>query len=313
MAQLALRRLLTSIPILLVVSFVVFVMVALIPGDPAAVLAGENATPQQIDEVRHSLGLDQPLLVRYGHWLWAALHGDFGNSLRTGQSVGAILATHIPVTLSLVLLTVVLATAVGVLAAVFAAARSGSLIDRALTALSAVAMAVPPFWVSLVLVLVFAVTYRLFPAVGYVPITRSPVDWLSHLFLPALALAALPAAELALQLKDSLTAELRRDYVLVARSKGLAKSVILFKHALRNAAIPVTTVLGYRMAQLLGGTVTVEVVFVIPGLGSTAVTSVQARDVTVLLGLVVITTLAVILINLLVDISYGFLNPKVRS
>lgn len=313
MAQLALRRVLTSIPILLAVSFVVFAMVALIPGDPAAVLAGENATPEQIAEVRSSLGLDQPLLVRYWDWLWSALHGDFGQSLRTGQSVGQILASHVTITLSLVAVTLVLATAIGMAAGIVAAARAGGLVDRAITGLSAVAVALPPFWVSLLLVLFFAVNVRLFPAVGYVPFAESPSEWLSHLFLPALALAALPAAELALQLKDTLTAELRRDYVLTARAKGLSKPKILFKHTLKNAAIPVTTVLGYRTAQLIGGTVTVEVVFVIPGLGSTAVSSVQARDVTVLLGLVVLTTLAVVVINLIVDISYGYLNPKVRS
>jgi len=312
-AQLALRRVLTSIPILLAVSFVVFAMVALIPGDPAAVLAGENATPEQIAEVRSSLGLDQPLLVRYWDWLWSALHGDFGQSLRTGQSVGQILASHVTITLSLVAVTLVLATAIGMAAGIVAAARAGGLVDRAITGLSAVAVALPPFWVSLLLVLFFAVNVRLFPAVGYVPFAESPSEWLSHLFLPALALAALPAAELALQLKDTLTAELRRDYVLTARAKGLSKPKILFKHTLKNAAIPVTTVLGYRTAQLIGGTVTVEVVFVIPGLGSTAVSSVQARDVTVLLGLVVLTTLAVVVINLIVDISYGYLNPKVRS
>ncbi|MDQ7911272.1 ABC transporter permease [Phytohabitans sp. ZYX-F-186] len=313
MAQLALRRVLTAIPILLVVSFVVFAMVALIPGDPAAVLAGENATPEQIAEVRASLGLDDPLLVRYWDWLWSALHGDLGQSLRTGQSVGEILGSHVTITLSLVLVTLVIATLLGLAAGIVAAARAGGLLDRALTGLSAVAVALPPFWVSLLLVLFFAVNVRLFPAVGYVSLTESPSQWLSHLFLPALALAALPAAELALQLKDTLTAELRRDYVLTAMAKGLSKPKILFKHTLRNAAIPVTTVLGYRTAQLIGGTVTVEVVFVIPGLGSTAVSSVQARDVTVLLGLVVLTTLAVVVINLLVDISYGYLNPKVRS
>jgi len=313
LAALVLRRLASGVPILLGVSLLIFILIALVPGDPAIILAGDNASPEQIAQIRTSLGLDQPLPVRYLEWLGAALRGDLGHSFINGEPVLGVILSRVTVTASLVGLTMVLTLLIGPSAGVAAARRPGGVVDRVATALAAMAIAVPPFWFGLILVLVFAVQLGWFPALGYSPVGTGLELWLSHLFLPALTLALLPAAEVAMQLRASLTDVLTRDYVITAEAKGLTGRAVLFKHALKNAAVPVVTVFGYRFAQVLGGTVTIETVFALPGLGTVAVSSVLTRDVPVLLGLITFTTLVVILVNLLVDISYGYLNPKVRT
>ena len=307
------RRVLASIPVLLVVTAVVFAMVDLMPGDPAIRLAGEDASPDRIAYIRQSLGLDEPLLSRYLEWLMSGLQGDLGRSLQTRESVSTVLVDHLTVTASLVLVTLVFALLLGLVLGVVAAAKKGSWADRFLTFAFAVGMSLPPFWISLLLVVFVATKTGILPAVGYSDFSESPQEWLRHLILPAAALSALPAAELGLQVRDSLIAELRKDYVLVARAKGMSRTRAIVRHALKNSAVPVSTVFGYRATQLLGGTVTVEVVFVMPGLGATAVAAVQSRDVPVLLGLVVLMTLIVVVINLVTDVFYGVLNPKVRS
>jgi len=312
-AALIARRLASGIPILLGVSLLIFVLIALVPGDPAAILAGDNATPQQIAQIRAGLGLDEPLPVRYLEWLGGALQGDLGESFINGEPVLGVILSRVAVTASLVGFTVLLTLLIGPPAGLAAARRPGGVVDRVVTALAAMAIAVPPFWFGLILVLVLAVQLGWFPALGYSPLGDGLEAWVSHLFLPALTLALLPAAEVAMQLRASLADVLTRDYVITAEAKGLSARSVLLKHALKNAAMPVVTVFGYRFAQVLGGTVTIETVFALPGLGTVAVASVLTRDVPVLLGLIVFTTLVVIVVNLLVDISYGYLNPKVRT
>jgi len=217
------------------------------------------------------------------------------------------------VTLALVSVTILISTIVGVGLGTSAAIARWNWIDRVVSAVAAVAIAIPSFWAGMMLVSFFAISRDLLPAVGYVPITEDPVEWISHLILPAIALGMLPAAEMALQVRDSLRTELRRDYVQVARAKGMTGRQVVIGHAAKNAAIPVLTVFGYRAGQLIGGAIAVETVFALPGLGQLAIASTLNRDVNILLGMVVITTLAVITINLIVDVSYGYLNPKMRD
>lgn len=306
------RRLLLAIPMLFIVSFLVFVLVDLAPGDAAVSLAGDNPTPERLAEIRAELNLDDPLLTRYGRWLGDAVTGDLGSSLQTEEAVLDQIVDAAGVTISLVIVSVILSTLIAAVLGVIAAMRSGGVVDRIVTAVSAVAVAAPPFWLGMLLILTFAINRSWLPALGYESFTEDWWQWLRHLLLPALALGALPGAELAMQLKASLTEELGRDYVLTARARGISGRAVVLKHAMKNALIPVVTVFGFRLAQLFGGAVTIEALFFLEGIGSLAVSSTFQRDVPVLLGLVVVLTLLVILLNLLVDVSYSYFNPRTR-
>jgi peptide/nickel transport system permease protein len=307
------RRLLIAIPTILFVSLLVFVMIDLVPGDPALRIAGPDATTERVEEVRTNLRLDDPVLVRYSRWLGDAVTGDLGTSLQTDQPVTTAIGDRLGPTISLVVGSLLIAVFVGGALGIAAAVRDGKAVDRGITVLSSLAIAVPSFWLGLVLVQQFAIERHWFPAVGYEPFGDGAIPWLKSLVLPAIALAAIPAAETTLQLKGAMADRLRRDYVLTAEAKGMSRAKVVGKHTLKNAAIPVITVLGFRLAQLIGGAVIIERVFNIPGLGSLVVSSVLTGDVPVLLGVVVLTTLVVLLINLLVDISYGYFNPRIRG
>ncbi|WP_244931501.1 ABC transporter permease [Nocardioides sp. W7] len=312
MTRYALRRLAVALPILVAVTFCVFVLVDLAPGDPAAAIAGENPTAERIAQIRASLGLDDPLLTRYWGWLVDAVQADLGASLTNGQAVTEAIGDRLPTTLSLVVVAMTITLVVGLAAGLVAALQHGRAADRLITACASAAIALPPFWVALVLVMLFSVQARWLPAIGYEPLSAGIWPWLSHLLLPAIALSLLPMAEVAMQFRQAMTTVLKLDYITNAESRGLSRPRVLGKHAAKNAAVPVTTVFAYRFAQVLGGTVAIESVFDLPGIGRLAVTSVLSRDIPVLLGLVAFTTLIVLLINLVVDISYGYFNPKVR-
>ncbi|NKY31881.1 ABC transporter permease [Nocardia speluncae] len=307
------QRLLAAIPLLLIVPLLIFLLMDLAPGDPAVVLAGENATPKRLRELRENLNLDENVFVRYLDWVGSALRGDLGMSLWSNQTVTELLLRRMATTLSLVLFAIVLAVTIGLVLGILGALRPGGVVDRGINALASVAIAIPAFWFGLVLVLLFAVTHQIFPAFGYVPISEGVVPWFQHLVLPGVALALLPAAEVTLQLRSALGQVLGSDYILNAEARGLSRASVIGKHGLKNACIPVVTVLGFRVSEVLGGAVTIEIIYNMPGLGSLAVNSVQNHDVPVLLGFVLFTTVVVILVNLLVDISYGYFNPKVRS
>jgi peptide/nickel transport system permease protein len=307
------RRVLVAIPMLLVVSFTVFLMEALSPGSPAETLAGDSPTPQRVAEVSRELGLNQPVLHRFWSWLTQALQGNLGTSWVSRQSVTTTITSHLEVTISLIVSALLIATVIGVGAGLLAAMRPGKLLDGAVTMFSSIGVAVPPFLFGLVLVLIFAQKLSLLPSIGFVPISQGIGPFARSMLLPALSLAALPAAEFALQLKTAMREVLRQDFILSAEARGLPSRVILVKHALRNALIPVLNVLGFRIAQLIGGTVTVEYVFSLSGIGTLAVNSVLSRDIPVLLGIVIMSTLVVLAINLLVDLASVFLNPKLRT
>ena len=310
MLRLVLRRLAWSVPLLLVASVVSFVFVALLPGDAASALGGPNATPAQVSALRRELGLDQPIWQQYGHWLSAALHGDLGSSLLSRQPVTALLDQRLGASLSLIVGAVLVAGTVGVLLGVRSALRGrvGKLVD----ATSVLGLAVPDFWLGLVLVLVFSVHLSWLPPTGYSPLTAGLSGWLSSLVLPVVTLAVPATAVIAKQTRDAVATALDKPYVKTLRAAGVGERSIIYRHALKNAAVPILTVVGLMFVGALSGTIVVESVFAIPGLGSTAVQATAASDLPVIQGTVVYFTLIVVAVNVLVDVGYGYFNPRVR-
>jgi peptide/nickel transport system permease protein len=307
------RRLLALVPLMLLVSFGVFGLVLLIPGDPAITIAGgTKAQPAQVAQVRHLLHEDEPFLQRYGGWLGRAARGDLGQSIYKNRAVAADIRARFPVTVSLALGALVITLLLGVPAGIAAGTRPGSLIDRIITVGSSAAIAIPDFWLGMVLVVVFAVNLNVLPAIGYVPFARNPVDWATHLYLPWFALGLANAAALARQMRGALIDVLEQDYIRTADAKGLRRSVIIGKHALKNASIAPVTVLGLQFAYLLGGTVIIEQIFSIPGMGQYFYQALLTKDLPVIQGMVLVVALTFVLLNLFVDVLYAYLNPKVR-
>ena len=313
MGRLVLRRLLSLVPLLFVVSVLVFGLIVLLPGDRARAIAGDDATPEQVAEVRHSLGLDRPLVVQYGHWLSGVAKGDLGTSVFVNYKVSDAIRDRAPVTLSLIGAGLLISLLAGIPLGVLAGARSGSRLDRLVTFGAAGSVALPNFWLALILLLVFTSMLPWFPATGYVAFAESPVEWLRHLALPALTLGAAGAAEIVFQTRAGIINVLQQDYIRTLRATGLPTRAIVGKHALKNAMVPVVTVAGLQISRLFGFSVITERIFGLPGIGSLAVEAVFKRDVPVIQGVVLTVTVAVLLTNLLVDLSYGYFNPKVRA
>lgn len=313
MLSLISRRLLSVVPLLLLVTFMTYGMILLIPGDPAIAIAGENATPAMVEQTRERLGLNDPFLVQYGRWIGDAVQGDLGTSLFSSRTVRGAIVERLPVTLGLTFAALALAVLVAVPAGTLAALKRGTWLDRATTMSATMGVAMPNFWLGLLLVLVFAIQNPWFPATGYEPITEGVSAWAQHVFLPAVALGAAACAELTRQLRSAVIDVLDQDYVRTARAKGLRTPRVVGKHVLKNAAVPVVTVLGLQVTRLLGGAVIIEQVFAIPGIGQLAVSSVFNRDVPMILGVVFVAAVLAVFVNLLVDISYSWFNPKVRS
>ncbi|MEU6642627.1 ABC transporter permease [Saccharomonospora sp. NPDC046836] len=313
MSTLLLRRI-ALIPLLLVgVTLSMQLLYLLLPGDPAATLAGgENASLSQVERIRAELKLDQPFYVAYWDWLTHAVRFDFGRSLVTDQGVAEELFRRLPATLSLGVVALVIAIAMGLIGGVFAAIRCGGFFDRLLLAVTSAGMAVPAFIIGIVLIVVFAVELGVAPAIGYVPISESPAEWARHIVMPAIAVAIAPAARIARTLRGSLIQALDSPYVLTAWSKGGRARVVILRHALRNSLIPTLTVLGLQVDLLIGGSLIVENVFSVPGVGAYVANAATGSDLPVIQGAVVLFALATILANLAVDIAYGIFNPKVR-
>ena len=308
--RLALRRLAWSIPLAFVASLVAFVLIALLPGDAARALVGRNATDAQLEEVRAELGLHEPLWLQYSRWLQSAVQGDLGDSMLSRQPVTSLLNGRLEPSLSLIVGATLVALAVGVALGI-RGARHGP-VGRVVDAGSIVGLAVPDFWLGLVLIVVFAVQLRLLPPTGYAPVADGLGAWLRSIALPVCTLAVPATAIIAKQTRDAMSTALARPYVRTLRAAGISERAIVFRHALRNAAIPVLTVVGLIFIGALGGTVAVESVFAIPGLGSTAVSATANRDLPLIQGVVVYFTLIVIAINLLVDLAYGYFDPRIR-
>jgi peptide/nickel transport system permease protein len=307
-----LRRLVAIIPLLLLISFAVFSLTLLIPGDPAREILGPNAPASEVLQLRHQMGLDQPYLVQYWHWLVNALHGNLGRSIQENTSVSHEIAQRFPVTFSIALGGLAVTILLGVPLGVLAGTRPGSGTDRLVTVTTSTLLAIPDFWLAILLVLFFSVNLKVLPAIGYVPFTQSPLEWASHLLLPWIAVGVGGAATLARQLRGSLADALEQDYVRTAEAKGVRGSVVVLKHALKNASIAPVTILGIIFAYTLGGTVLIEYIFSIPGMGQYFYQALNSKDVPVIQGVTLLVALIFITVNLLVDVLYAYLNPKVR-
>lgn len=311
MIHLVLRRLALAVPLLLIVSMLTFVLTALAPGDPAATILGSSATPESVAALNAKLGLDQPIAVQYWHWLEHAVRGDLGTSVVTSQSVGQAIGSRLPTTLSLVLLGTLVALVLGVALGMMSA-LGGRVLSRVMDVLAVAGYVIPNFWLALMMVYLFAVKLDWFPATGYVGLAASPSGWLRSLVLPVIALSVMGTTAVAKQTRDAMREVMAREFITVLRADGFSERHIVFRHALRNAAIPIVTVTGVLFIGMFGGTVLIESVFVLPGLGGLAVSSAQTGDITMLQGVAVVFCLAVVAANLVVDLAYGWLNPKVR-
>lgn len=312
MGKLVARRLGWSVPSLLIVSALTFVLASLTPGDAAKVVLGTNTDPSAYAQIREQLGLDKPLVTQYTDWLGNAFHGDLGRSLFTDENVASILNSRLGVTLTLIVGATVLAALVGVAIGLVGAIRGGAA-GRVADAFAMLGMAVPGFWLGLLLILVFAVKLGWFPVTGFVPFAQDPVKWAQSFTLPVVTLAVGGVATIAKQTRGALVDAMGTEYVRAMRANGLPSRRVIVRHCLKNAAIPVITVVGLVMIGLLGGTIIVEQIFALPGIGQLAVTATLQHDLPVLVGVVVYYTLIVLVSNLLVDVSYGWLSPRIQE
>lgn len=311
MALTFVRRLGASAITLFIVIVVVFLLQQLVPGDPAVAIAGDSATPEVVAQIREQLNLDQPWPLQLVDYVRNALAFDLGTSLQSQRPVSQLLGDALPVTVSLALVSLVFTLVVGLTAGTIAAMKPGSWIDRTLVGSSAVALAIPPFVTGLLLQRVFGVRLGWLPAIGYTPLTEDPGLWFRGLILPGLTLAAISAAEVARQLRGNLIDTREQDYIRTLRAKGLPVSLVLFKHAFRNAAAPMLTVLGIQFGSIIGGAVIIEQVFALPGLGQTGVSAILSKDYPVVQGVVLFGATMVIALNLAVDLVNTKLNPRV--
>jgi len=306
------RRILATIPVMAVVALFVFSLLYIAPGDPAAVIAGDQATPADVERIRQSLGLDRPFLVQFGDWLWNIVHANLGTSMFTGLPVTKMIAQRIEPTLSLMAVTLVFAISVAVPLGVVAAWRAGSLLDRAIMAFAVFGFSIPVFVVGYLLAYVFALELEWLPVQGYTPLSEGLWPWFSNLILPAIALGCVYIALIARITRAAMLEVLAQDYIRTARAKGIGQSGILFVHALKNASVPIVTVIGIGIALLIGGAVVTESVFVIPGLGRLTIDAILRRDYPVIQGVVVLFSFVYVLVNLLVDLVYTLLDPRIR-
>ncbi len=312
MGRYIIRRILLTIPTLILASMAIFLLLRLIPGDPASLVAGSDATPEQVQAVRRDLGLDRPLPVQYVEWLSRILRGDFGRSLIGKYDVWQQVRRAYPATIELTMAAALLALAIALPLGLLAALHPRSWLDRAISAFNALAIGVPNFWLGILLILIFALHFPILPPGGRVPLDEDAIAGLKSLVLPTVTLASGLAAVLTRFIRSAMLEVLSEDYVRTARAKGLRANAVVRRHALRNALIPVITVLGIQLGRLLGGAVIVEAVFAWPGMGRLVVQAITSRDYIVVQGTLLLLVTVFILINLLVDIAYGFIDPRVR-
>jgi peptide/nickel transport system permease protein len=300
------------VPVLLIVGIVVFALVHITPGDPAAVMLGDRATPDQVAALRHQLGLDRPIIQQFFDWFGNVLRLNFGDSIFLDMPVSQAIADRFQPTILLTLYALLIQVAIGIPVGVISAVRRGGWLDRLLMMFSIVGAAVPTFFLGIVLILIFAVNRRWLPAGGYVPITEDPVAHFKAMIMPAFALGFSSAGLLARLVRSTMLDVMRDDYIRTAFAKGLTERRVIVRHALRNALIPALTVIGASLGALLGGAVVTETVFTIPGMGRLIVQSIGRRDFPVIQGAVMITAGIYVLVNLLVDILYIYIDPRVR-
>ncbi|MCG0238857.1 MAG: ABC transporter permease [Firmicutes bacterium] len=311
MARFLIRRLLLTIPLILLVSVITFALLRVLPGDPARTILGPEAPPEAVAALRERLGLNRPLHQQYLSWAGAALRGDLGESLVDGTPVTRLIAQRLPATLELAVLTFLVSSLIAVPLGIAAAVGRGRWPDFFCSALALAGLSVPHFWLGMLFILLFAVRLQWLPASGYVPFAEDPVQNLKAMLMPAVATGLREAGVVARFLRSSLLEVLRADFIRTARAKGLAERVVIFRHAVRNALIPVVTASGLQVAGLLGGLVITETIFIIPGFGRLIVDGIFTRDLTVVQGSVLVVALMVIAVNLVVDLLYALLDPRI--
>jgi peptide/nickel transport system permease protein len=310
----ALRRKVVSVLLtLLFASIMVFLITYLVPGDPAVVVAGDQATPEQIALVRSELGLDDPIVEQYGRFMWGVLHGDLGTSLFTREPVVDIVGRTLPRTMELVVAGLVVAIAAGIPLGIAAAMRARTAADGVIRAVSTAGLAVPNFWFGLILVSIFALEWSVLPATGFVSVFDDPVEGLAHQVLPALAIGLTAMAAIARQTRSAMIEVLSADFVRTQRAMGVPGRAIVWQHALKNASIPVVTIIGLDISRLIGGAVVVETVFGISGLGGALVSATTQRDFPVVQGVILVVVFLVVIVNLLIDVLYTWLDPRIQG
>lgn len=312
MGRIVAQRLAGAVPVLLIVSLMTFAMIHLIPGDPALAIAGMSATGEQIANIRHDLGLDQPLFSQLWHWYANLLRGDLGRSLLLGQPVMAVTLLRLPITLALSAYALALTLLIGLASGIIAALRHNTWIDQAAMVFAMLGISLPNFYLGLLMIILFAVDLRWLPTGGYVPFTVDPLGWLATSTMPAVSLALLLAGLLARITRSTMLEVLRQDYIRTARAKGLPERRVVMKHALANALIPVTTVIGIIVSLLISGSVVTETLFSIPGIGQLLTQAVLNRDYPMVQGGLLMTTALLVLVNILVEVCYALLDPRVR-
>jgi len=312
MLNYALRRILSTLPVMAIVALFVFSLLYIAPGDPAAVIAGDQASPADVERIRANLGLDQPFLVQFGSWVWRLLHFDLGTSIFTNLPVASMIAQRMEPTLSLMMVTLFLTIIVAVPLGVIAAWKAGTWIDRVIMAFAVFGFSVPVFVVGYILAYVFALKFDLLPVQGYTPLSQGVWPWLQNLILPSVALGCVYIALIARITRAAMLEVLQQDYIRTARAKGLGQGGILFIHALKNAAVPIVTVVGIGIALLIGGAVVTESVFAIPGLGRLTIDAILRRDYPVIQGIVLLFSFVYVIVNLLIDITYTLVDPRIR-
>jgi peptide/nickel transport system permease protein len=312
MRRLVIVRILSTIPLLVLVAVFVFALVHLTPVDPVRQLLGPGATEEQVATLSAQLGYDQPLLAQFGSWLGSALQGDLGRSLFTDDDVLTSIVDRLPMTLSLVAGGLLIAVLVGIPAGIIGAVRPGSLSDRVVSGLIALGLAIPSFWLAMLLALVFAVLLPVLPALGYTPVEEDPVAWLRGLIMPCAALGLPASATIARQMRAAMTGALRAPYTQALRARGTPRNRIIYRYALRNSMVPVLATIGWETGVMMAVSFVVERVFAIPGTGTLLIDAVVRNDIPVVQGGVMFFACAVVLVYLLVDIGYGLLDPKAR-
>jgi len=312
MIGIVVRRLGGALPIMLIVSLLTFGMIHLIPGDPAIAIAGLSATPEQIANIRHDLGLDQPILGQLWRWYANLAIGDLGRSLLLGQPVVHVMLQRLPVTLALSAYALILTLLVGLISGIAAALRQNTWVDQAAMVFAMLGISLPNFYLGLLMIILFAVDLRWLPTGGYIAFTTDPLGWLATSTMPAISQALLLAGLLARITRSTMLEVLRQDYIRTARAKGLPNRRVVLKHALANALIPITTVVGIIVSLLISGSVVTETLFSIPGVGQVLTQAVLNRDYPMVQGGLLVTTALLVLVNILVDVCYALLDPRVR-
>jgi len=307
------RRLLITILLLFLITLGVYSLILILPGNPAIALAGgTKATPEEIAKISAQLHLNEGFFAQYWNWLRAALRGNLGNSLFNNETVASGIAARFPVTLSVAVGGMVVAVLIGLPAGILSGLHQGTARDHLVTVGSSIAVAIPDFWLAMILVIVFAVKLAWLPALGYTPFTQSPAEWFQDLLLPWLALGIGGSAVIARQVRGALVDTLDQDYMRTAVAKGLSPRMVVGKHALKNALSPAVTVIGIQFGYLLGGTLIIEQIFSLPGLGTYIIQAINDKDIPEIQGVVLVVATAFVLINVVVDIIYAYLNPRVR-